>query len=74
MLDEISRYYIPKNLLGMAAIKNDVLTMILIREKLKEETFKNKYQDAVTPLHLACSTKSDYAAIVLMKWKHPINI
>lgn len=27
----------------------------------------------VTPLHLACYTKSDYAAILLMRWRCNIN-
>ncbi|CAD8186865.1 unnamed protein product [Paramecium octaurelia] len=74
MLDEISRYYKPKNLLGMASYKNDVVAMIQIREKMEDEKVYSKYQDSVTPLHLACYTKSDYAAIVLMRWKHPLNI
>ncbi|CAD8101438.1 unnamed protein product [Paramecium sonneborni] len=74
LLEEISMIYQPKQLLGMAAINNDIFTLILVKEKMKNEKISNNYQNGVTPLHLACYFKCDYAAIVLMKWKHPLNV
>jgi hypothetical protein len=37
--------------------------------RFKEEVLAGK----VTPLHLACYAKSDYAAILLMRWRCNIN-
>ncbi|CAD8093988.1 unnamed protein product [Paramecium sonneborni] len=75
VLNHISPIYKPKNLLGMAAIQNDIMSMIILKEKMEEsEKISDAYQNNVTPLHLVCQSKSDYAALVLMKWKHPLNV